>query len=224
MITYFFKAVFAMVSALAVIALGTALWGSYEVSGNIPSIPVIFFVAIAVLIVWRRTSNKSDSIELQNSSPIPDRKNVFDGHGATVEYLENCIAINRHGAASFLTQGMKGEKRIPFTSITAIQLKDARKNMSGYIQFSILGGVESSRGIWDATLDENTVMFTKEQSARFQELRDRIEERLSESHRQQSATPRASVADELSKLAELRANGILTEDEFAQQKAYVLAN
>ena len=39
--------------------------------------------------------------------------------------------------------------------------------MAGFIQFSILGSSEDRGGIWDATIDENTVMFNHEQCARF---------------------------------------------------------
>jgi hypothetical protein len=37
-----------------------------------------------------------------------------------------------------------------------------------------------------------------------------------------TATPAASVADELMKLAQLRDSGVLSEDEFAAQKAKLL--
>lgn len=149
---------------------------------------------------------------------------TFQGLGATVQLTKDGVSITRSGVASFLTQGIKGEKRIAFASITAIQLKDAGKHMSGYIQFSILGGNESRGGMWDATTDENTVMFTKDQAASFRALRDIVEERMALARRPQAAATGTSIADELSKLAELRDRGVLSHEEFARQKAATLSS
>ena len=74
---------------------------------------------------------------------------------------KNLLVIRRKGLGSFLTQGLKGEKRISYSSIRSVQFKEAGFT-TGYIQFGIAGGIENRGGVWDATTDENTVLFTKE--------------------------------------------------------------
>ncbi len=153
---------------------------------------------------------------------------LFDGgNGGSVELLDNVLVIRRKGVASFLTQGLKGEKRIPFSSITSVQFKEAGFT-TGYIQFGVSGGIESRGGVWNATTDENTVLFTKEASAAFHKLRALVEERLGGASSRESsglsipATP--NVAEELTRLADLRDRGVLTDGEFALQKARLLGN
>ena len=153
---------------------------------------------------------------------------LFDGrNGGTVELLDNVLVIRRKGVASFFTQGLKGEKRIPYSSITSVQFKEAGFT-TGYIQFGIAGGIESGRGVWDATTDENTVLFTKEAAADFRKLRDLVENRAASGRSpapQPTSTPQSSnVAEELTRLADLRDRGVLTEQEFAEQKARLLGS
>lgn len=151
---------------------------------------------------------------------------LFDGrNGGTVELLENVLVIRRKGVASFLTQGLKGEKRIPYSSITSVQFKEAGFT-TGYIQLGLAGGIESRRGVWDATTDENTVLFTKAAAEDFRRLRDIVEERAAVARgghsTSVSAAPTKDVAEELGRLADLRDRGVLTEDEFAEQKQRLL--
>lgn len=153
---------------------------------------------------------------------------IFDGrNGGTVELLENVLVIRRKGVASFLTQGLKGEKRIPYTSITSVQFKEAGFT-TGYIQFGISGGIESRRGVWDATTDENTVLFTKEAAEQFRKLRDIVEDRIAaarQGHSASNAPPMsASIAEELTRLADLRDRGVLSDEEFAAQKSRLLGS
>jgi uncharacterized protein DUF4429/putative oligomerization/nucleic acid binding protein len=151
---------------------------------------------------------------------------IVDGrNGGTVELMENLLVIRRQGVASFLTQGLKGEKRIPYSSITSVQFKEAGFT-TGYIQFGVTGAIESRGGVWDATTDENTVLFTKEAAEDFRRLRDIVEDRAARARSgsvppAQSQSP--SVVEELTRLADLRDRGALSEEEFAKQKAVVLS-
>jgi hypothetical protein len=151
---------------------------------------------------------------------------IFDGrNGGTVELLDSVLVIRRKGVASFLTQGLKGEKRIPYSSITSVQFKEAGFT-TGYIQFGLAGGIESRRGVWDATTDENTILFTKEASSEFHRLRDIVEERAAAARGGHASSHLPSspsnVSEELSRLADLRDRGVLTDAEFAEQKAHLL--
>lgn len=151
---------------------------------------------------------------------------IFDGrNGGTVELLDNLLVIRRRGVASFLTQGLKGEKRIPYSSITSVQFKEAGFT-TGYIQFGLAGGIESRRGVWDATTDENTVLFTKEAAEDFRRLRDIVEERAATARggpsRSYASDATSNISEELTRLADLRDRGVLTDEEFAEQKSRLL--
>ncbi len=145
--------------------------------------------------------------------------NVVKGLRAEIEIRTDGISIRREeGGRNLLLHGLKGEKRIPYRSITAIQLKLPGELTSGYIQFSVLGGIESGRGIFDATTDENSVLFVGDQGARMVALRDYVERQLSAP----TKSAGGSVADEIAKLAALKDQGLLTESEFSSQKANLL--
>lgn len=146
----------------------------------------------------------------------------FDGfNGGRIELLDDVVVIQRYGMASRLNHGLKGEKRIPYSSLTSIQFKDAGWT-TGYIQFGVRGGSESRGGVMDAVKDENTVLFTKKAQADFERLRSIVESRMSSAGAPVAAAP-ASLADELSKLAALRDQGILSDDEFTTMKARLLS-
>jgi hypothetical protein len=145
---------------------------------------------------------------------------IYDGrNGGTVEVLDNLLVIRRKGVASFLTQGIKGEKRIPFSSITSVQFKEPGIT-TGYIQFGVVGGMESRGDVFNAATDENTVLFIARSTNEVRQLRDVVESRIG---RPTQAVPSLAVSsvgfsEELSRLADLRDRGVLTEEEFQEEK------
>ncbi len=88
------------------------------------------------------------------------------------------IEIVRKGAMSFLTQGIKGNKKIAIKQISAVQFKPARLMFNGYIQFSFIGGKEAKGGIFQGTMDENTIMFKKSQQKNFEKIKEEVEEQI----------------------------------------------
>ena len=114
-----------------------------------------------------------------------------------------------------LYHGFVGEKRIPYSSITAVQFKEAGSWLAGFIQFSIKGGFE-----WQGQVnqDENALQFDKALNVEFLALRDFVQERMASG----TGSGGAGIADELTKLADLRDQGVLTEQEFLDQKAKLL--
>lgn len=208
------------VGAVLLVTLGVS-WADGMDGVVLSTLPIlVVLTAIGAGLLWigrRRRQAKAGA----DPSPKPSAEERIEGLGATITLRRDGITITRHGGASFLTHGLKGEKRIAFASITALQLKEPGRRMSGYLQFSILGGVESRRGIWDATLDENTVMYAAEQADAFLRLRDRIEAEMAATRLPAAAN--GSVADEISKMAALHDRGILSDAEFALQKASLLA-
>jgi hypothetical protein len=147
------------------------------------------------------------------------------GHNGTVTFDGAFVAIQRKGALGRLTVG-KGEKRIPVSSITAVQWKQPGALVNGYIAFTLAGGIESKARFGhqtsDAVQDENAVIVMKSQAAPFLELRDAVEAAIVAQHTPQAAAVPASGAVEVARLAELHASGILTDDEFAAAKTRAL--
>ena len=141
------------------------------------------------------------------------------GVNGQIELLPNKVRIKRKGAMGFLTQGLKGDKEILISQISSIQFKKATGFTNGYIQFAFIGGQEAKGGLFQATQDENTVMFNTFHKEEFQELKEAIEQKLEELHKPESSS---SHLNDLEKLAELRDKGIITEEEFNAKKKQIL--
>ena len=80
------------------------------------------------------------------------------------------------------------------------------------------GGNESRRGIFSATKDENTFFFTNKHNDVMTEIKDYIERRNAELRVSQTFTSTASLSNEIQKLAQLYAQGILSAEEFQSAK------
>jgi hypothetical protein len=98
-----------------------------------------------------------------------------EGVNGQIRLTQNRVIISRKGVNAFLSQGLKGNKEIPFSRITAIQFKPVDGFTNGYLQFSIQGGLESTGGLFAATSDENSVMFSELQQPLFEEVKRYID-------------------------------------------------
>jgi hypothetical protein len=153
------------------------------------------------------------------------RKMIVEGRGGQVELLENSVRITRRG---FLGWG-KPEVKILISKITAIDFKPAGwLGKAGYIRFAYAGAAELKKGRFDdpvssAASDENSVLFGEGKQPEFEQLKRAVEERMAKLAQQEPQLSRSpSVADELAKLAELRSKGIITDEEFHEQKRRLL--
>lgn len=139
--------------------------------------------------------------------------------GKTLKGMTKSVLVEE-GAVTIsyraLYHGFKGDKRIPYSSITSVQFMEPGSWLAGYIQLSIKGSVE-----WHGPVvqDENAIQFDKEPDD-FRALRDFIQSKMAIGA---SGGPAASTADELAKLATLRDQGILTDEEFSAQKTKLLS-
>jgi hypothetical protein len=144
-----------------------------------------------------------------------------DGSNGSVELFSDHIVIRRKGLANVLTQGLQGDKSIPLTSITAVQLRPAGAMLGGLIQFTIVGGREFRGGMLEATKDENAVIFEKKQEPAFLALRESVQQAISRGMAP-IQRPTSNSADDLAKLADLVEKGYLTRDEYDVQKRAIL--
>jgi hypothetical protein len=136
------------------------------------------------------------------------------------------ILIERTGFNARMLVG-GGDKQIPIASVTAVQWRKAGI-ATGFLQLTIAGGVErrsrpGQQG-GDARRDENSVTFNARQQADFERVRDAINAVLAAPAPQQPVAPSAggSIADELSKLAALRDQRIISDQDFEAGKARIL--
>lgn len=145
------------------------------------------------------------------------------GHTGIVTVDGAFITIKRKGAMAKLNYGWtRGEKRIALATVTSVQFKRPGAT-AGYIQFSIAGGHESSKGVVSAMKDENSVGFLKGSLAEFDAVRQRVEAVIEKRHRRpEPAASGRDVTSQLRDLADLRDRGVLTDEEFATEKARIL--
>lgn len=142
----------------------------------------------------------------------------FDGHFVTIQHIGMQRAVIG-----------KGIKRFPLTAISNIQIKPAGWVMSGYMQITAGGSNETrskfGRQTWDASSDENTVVFGLQDQAAFLTLRDAIEQAQRKLRTPEStapAPPQEDILVRLEKLGNLRDAGILTDEEFTAKKTELL--
>ncbi|MFE5139264.1 DUF4429 domain-containing protein [Streptomyces fagopyri] len=149
------------------------------------------------------------------------------GQGGQIQFDGQYVTITRKGFLARATVG-KGEKRLHISQIAGVQWKPAGAMVNGFIQFTVPGGSERRSAFGSQTTnaakDENSVVFTKKQMPEFEKLRAALDAAIA-AHHAPPAPPAAagSVADELAKLGALREQGLLSPEEFEQQKARLLA-
>jgi len=151
----------------------------------------------------------------------------FSETTADLYLYEDVLALKPKGIGGFLTKGLQGEKRIPLKSIAAIQVKEAGI-LTGYIQFTIAGGNESTGGAMEAIYDENSFMFgglfdgeNDEKNKKAHEIQKRIESYEGPTKAAEPQNP--SLVEQIEKLKELSDSGVLTEEEFMAAKAKLLS-
>lgn len=155
-----------------------------------------------------------------------DSPSEVRGLNGQVSFDGNIVSISRKGFLGFASQGMKGTKQIPLTSLSSIQFKKAGALFNGYIQFAT-GAGEGIGGLKQATSDENTLIFTLGQAPQFEALYNQImaawADRSKPTTRPTAATE-PSAAEQLEKLATMYERGLLSDEEFRAAKAKLLSN
>lgn len=101
-----------------------------------------------------------------------------DGVNGQATIYTNRIDITRKGFKAFMSHGFDGTKSIFLSKLSGLQFKEAGNLTNGFIQFIFSGSEENKNGIFDATKDENTIMFDKKQQPAFEEIRNYIFSRI----------------------------------------------
>jgi hypothetical protein len=147
-----------------------------------------------------------------------DSNNPIKGRGFTVWTEADDILI-KYGV---LYYGFLGTKRVPVANITTINWKDPGSWTVGFLELNILGEAPPSPMASPNVQNQNKLSFETSEHERFAALRDWIQSKMGKSGNNNS--PSTSAADEIAKLAGLMADGDITQDEFAAQKAKLLGS
>ena len=84
-----------------------------------------------------------DSIENNSNTdaPLPDNAVFYiEGRKCNLTVYSDELKLVPVGVFGFVTQGLSGEKSIPFDSIQAVQFKESGVFTVGFLQFTIMGG------------------------------------------------------------------------------------
>jgi hypothetical protein len=167
--------------------------------------------------------SESGGSPLKGNSMTPPNYSM-EGVQDLLEVYSDKVSITPKGILAFFNKGLKGTKTIPFTSITAIQFKEADLLTNGFLQFTIPGGNESRGGIFAAVSDENSFMFRpgNDGNKRASEIKDYIEAKVQDTHPSRQ-TAMSGLPEELQKLAGLKAQGVLSDAEFDAAKKRLLS-
>lgn len=201
--------------------LSTALNLSETSQGAIVMLTMILWLSFG----WPR-GEKVERQPPNNEKPIKplvanpnNAEYVLDGVSDTLEVFETKVVItSKKTAAAILIRGLKGSKSIPYSSITAVQFREANP-MNGFIQFSIIGAIESGGGIIQGISDENTIFFIQPMNETAAKIRDFVESKIFA-----KSQPMQNLTDQIANLASLNKSGVLSDDEFSLAKAKLLGN
>ena len=136
-------------------------------------------------------------------------------------YQDRVELIQLQNFRSVLTRDFfKGTKEIPFTSMSAIQFKEASNMVLGFIQFEVPGTHTSSN-----FGSENSWTFDKSMNSKAREVADYCRKMIRQANAPQQNIinqSNSSIADEIKKFKELLECGAITQDEFDAKKKELL--
>ena len=157
-----------------------------------------------------------------------DEEVVYEFDGGSGDILlvyADRIVIKHKGVLNLMAMGIKGDKTLYYSDVTAVQYKRPGI-LAGHIQFSILGGHEDTGGVLSASSDENTITFNKGSECLAEKVVEYINQKLKEikvAKNQGTIIQQAtSPAEELKKMKELLDMGIITQEEFDAKKKQLL--
>ena len=134
---------------------------------------------------------------------------------------EDRVTIEPKGIGKLNKGFFKGKKEILIDSISAVQFRPGGAMVNGYLQFTLAGGNESTKGIMDVTKDENSIIITKKQNKDAEFIKDKIYE-LKATRAGGGQVRSISNFAQIKELKELLDMGAITQEEFDAKKAELL--
>ena len=142
------------------------------------------------------------------------------GRNGSVELYQDRVVIKKK--FSGLTALLKGGKEIPIKNIKNIKYKTATALTWGFIQFATRQNSRklSKGSLLASPMDDYSVNFSRKQQPQFDRLKSEIKD--VQSGGKQQKINQYSEADEIKKLANLKEQGIITQEEFEKKKKQIL--
>lgn len=134
---------------------------------------------------------------------------------------EDRVTIEPKGIGKLNKGLLKGKKEILIDSISAIQFKPGTFALNGYLQFTLAGGNESTRGALEAAKDENSIIIKKKQNKDAEFIKEKIYELKAARSGVGQVQPTSNFA-QIKELKELLDMGAITQEEFDAKKAELL--
>ncbi|MBR0237370.1 MAG: SHOCT domain-containing protein [Thermoguttaceae bacterium] len=147
---------------------------------------------------------------------------IIENSDARLIVYKDKVEITRRGFTGFMLHGLAGTKTIPIANIQAVQFKEPDAFTVGFIQFTLPGGIEAKKGLFDAIKDENTVRFFAHQLETARNMKEYIESCILARNAPQSAPQPISAADEVIKYKQLLDMGAISQEEFDTLKKKLL--
>ena len=157
--------------------------------------------------------------------PIHKQVNEMEIHGnnENLELAKDRVIIRRFGPVVEQTTGMNSDRIIYIADITGIQMKPAA-TMSGYILFSQTDSKPFNGGVVEASHEPDAFIFGQESNEEVASFKWRVEQLIHELKQHPAPNkPKGNLAEELRSLAELKQQGLLTDEEFEAAKKKLLS-
>ncbi|AQY22991.1 SHOCT domain-containing protein [Riemerella anatipestifer] len=152
-------------------------------------------------------------------------------NGKLIVYSDG-IVISRETFGGFISQGgASGERKYFYKGIDAIEYKKPSIWSNGYIKILTAGTIDTNAkvGLFGSSLksakDQNTLILRawgKSFADETESVYNLIMKKISEAKQDTLNVSPSSKMDELKKLGDLKASGILTEEEFQREKERIL--
>lgn len=157
----------------------------------------------------------------------------FKGQNGKIIVYEDSLTISKNTFGGRLSQaGSSGDRNLHFKDIVTVEYKKPNFFSNGYFKVIVNGTKETNAkvGVLGSSMasmkDQNTIVlraFSKKVSNETDRIYKLIAERLSISKKDNNTSlNQPDRLDELKKIGELKASGILTEEEFQQEKNKIL--
>jgi len=156
----------------------------------------------------------------------------FKGQNGKIIVHNDYLVISKKTFGGFLSQGgSSGDRRYYYKDLITLEYKKPTIMANGYYKAIVQGTVETNAkvGLFSSSMssakDQNTIIlraFTKKVGEETDRIYNIIMQKISEAKKEKPAQATSSKMDELKKLGDLKASGIITDEQFQKEKEKLL--
>lgn len=156
----------------------------------------------------------------------------FKGQNGKIIVYDEYLVLSKKTFGGFLSQGgTSGDRRYLYKDLITVEYKKPTFTANGYFKAIVQGTNETNAKVGlfmsssKSAKDQNTIIlraFSKKVGEETDRIYDLIMQKISESKVEKPIQTATSKMDELKKLGDLKNSGIITEEEFQQEKKKLL--